>query len=530
MSTVEKIDKNKVSFEFSVSAEEFEKAVEKAYRKNVGKINIQGFRKGKAPRQIIEKFYGAEIFYDDAINIVLPDAYDKAIEENNIHPVAQPEIDLKGEITKESGVTFTAQVVVKPEFEMGTYKGISATKVTHRTLKKDVDAEIEKLRERNSRMVPVEDRAVKKDDVANIDFEGFCDGVPFAGGKGEGFDLTIGSGQFIPGFEEQIVGKNIGDEFDVNVSFPEEYHAEDLKGKPAVFKVKVNSIQYKEMPELDDEFAKDISEFDTLDELKADIRAKLEEQAAKTTQQERENAVIDKLVEETEIDVPECMIDTRIENIIRENNMRMAQQGISFEQYLSYMGSSVDQFKEMMRPNAEKQVKANLILEAIVKKEAFEITDEMVDDKIKEMAEMYHMEADKLKENITDNDKENIKADMQMEKAVALIVDNVKWSKAKAAKSTTKTAAKTAKAADEEAKAEKPAAKKTTTKSTAAKSTAAKSTAKTTTAKSTAKSTTAKSTTKSTTAKSTAAKKPAAKKAEPAAKKSEKKEKAEVEA
>ncbi len=240
MSTVEKLDKNVVSFEFSVSAEEFEKGIEKAYRKNVGKISIQGFRKGKAPRALIEKYYGAEIFYEDAINIVLPDAYDKAIEENNIFPVDQPEIDIKGEISKTEGVTFTAKVTVKPEFELGTYKGVKASKVSHRTLKKDVDAEIEKMRERNSRMVTVEDRAVAKDDIANIDFEGFCDGVAFEGGKGENFDLTIGSGQFIPGFEDQLIGKNIGEETEVNVTFPEEYHAEDLKGKPATFKVTVN--------------------------------------------------------------------------------------------------------------------------------------------------------------------------------------------------------------------------------------------------------------------------------------------------
>ncbi|MBE7035232.1 MAG: trigger factor [Ruminococcaceae bacterium] len=528
-SVLDKKEKNTVEFTMTVAAETFRDAMDKSFRKNVKNITLPGFRKGKAPRKLIEKTYGEAVFYDDAIDIVFPAEYEAAIKELALEPVDMPRLDVK-EIGTDKDLVMTVSVTVKPEFELGEYKGIKLEEIVHTVSDADVDRELAQKQERNSRLVTVEDRAVKEGDIANINFEGFVDDVAFPGGKGENYDLTIGSGQFIPGFEEQIVGKAIGEEFDVNVSFPEEYHAEELKGKPAVFKVKVNGIQYKEMPELDDEFAKDVSEFDTLAELKADILAKLTEQAEKTAKQERENAAIDKLVEDTEIDVPDCMITNRVESMIRENNMRMAQQGISFEQYLSYMGSSVDQFKEMMRPNAEKQVKANLILEAIVKKEAFEITDEMVDDKIKEMAEMYHMEADKLKENITDNDKENIKADMQMEKAVALIVDNVKWSKAKAAKSTTKTAAKTAKAADEEAKAEKPAAKKTTTKSTAAKSTAAKSTAKTTTAKSTAKSTTAKSTTKSTTAKSTAAKKPAAKKAEPAAKKSEKKEKAEVEA
>ena len=424
MSTVEKIDKNKVSFEFSVSAEEFEKAVEKAYRKNVGKINIQGFRKGKAPRQIIEKFYGAEVFYEDAINIVLPDAYDKAIEENQIHPVAQPEIDLKGEITKESGVTFTAQVVVKPEFEMGTYKGISATKVTHRTLKKDVDAEIEKLRERNSRMVSVEDRAVQKDDVANIDFEGFCDGVPFAGGKGEGFDLTIGSGQFIPGFEDQLIGANIGDEVEVNVKFPEEYHAEELKGKDAMFKVKVNSIKVKELPALDDEFAKDVSEFDTLEELQKSTKEKLAAANKERAQHETEENVINAVCDATEIDIPQEMIENQIQNMIRDFDMQMRYQGMELSQYMTYTGTTMDMLKEQFREEAGKRVKTSLILEKVCALEGIEATDAEVEAEYQKTVESSGMKLDDVKKYIPEEDiKERIKGD----KTVKFLVDHANF-------------------------------------------------------------------------------------------------------
>ncbi len=475
-SVLDKKEKNTVEFTMTVKAETFKEAMDQSFKKNVKKITLPGFRKGKAPRKLIEKAYGEAVFYDDAIDIVFPAEYEAAISELAIEPVDVPKLDVK-EIGSGKDLVMTISVTVKPEFELGEYKGLKLDEINHTVSDEDVEKELAQKQERNARLVTVEDRAVKEGDIANINFEGFVDDVAFPGGKGENYDLTIGSGQFIPGFEEQIVGKNIGEEFDVNVSFPEEYHAEDLKGKPAVFKVKVNSIQYKEMPALDDEFAKDISEFDTLDALKADIRAKLEEQAAKTTQQEKENAVIDKLVDSTEIDVPDCMIDTRIENIIRENNMRMAQQGMSFDQYLSFMGSTIDQFKTMMRPNALKQVKANLILEAIVKAEAFEITDEAVNEKVVEMAEMYHMEADKLKDTLREQDILNIKEDMKMEKAVALLVESAKWSKPRAKSTTTKTAAEKKETA---AKSTTKSTKSTTTKSTTAKSTAKSTTAKTT--------------------------------------------------
>ena len=424
MSTVEKVDKNVVSFEFSVSAEEFEKAVEQAYRKNVGKINIQGFRKGKAPRQIIEKFYGKEIFYEDAINIVLPDAYDKAIEENNIHPVAQPEIDLKGEISKEDGVTFTAKVVVKPEFEMGTYKGIEATKVTHRTLKKDVDAEIEKLRERNSRMVSVEDRAVQKDDVANIDFEGFCDGVAFDGGKGEGFDLTIGSGQFIPGFEDQLIGANIGDEVEVNVTFPEVYHSEELKGKAAMFKVKINGIKVKELPELDDEFAKDVSEFDTLEELQKNTKEKLSAANKERAQHETEENVIQAVCDATEIDIPDEMLENQIQNMIRDFDMQMRYQGMDLQQYMTYTGTTMDMLKEQFKEEAAKRVKTSLILEKVCQLEGIEATDAEVEKEYEKTVESSGMKLEDVKKYIPEEDiKERIKG----EKTVKFLVDNASF-------------------------------------------------------------------------------------------------------
>lgn len=420
MSTVEKIEKNVVSFEFSVTAEEFEVAIEKAYKKNVGKINIQGFRKGKAPRKLIEKYYGVEIFYEDAINIVLPDAYDKAVEENNIYPVDQPEIDIKGEISKESGVTFTAKVTVKPEFELGEYKGIKATKVSHRTLKKDIDAEIDRMRERNSRMVPVEDRNVEKDDIVNIDFEGFCDGVAFEGGKGEGFDLTIGSGQFIPGFEDQLIGKSIGDT-EVNVTFPEEYHAEELKGKDAMFKVKINSIKVKELPELDDEFAKDVSEFDTLEELKADVKEKLSAAGKDKAKHETEENVIKAVCDATEIDIPEAMINTQIEKMIRDFDMQMRYQGLNLEQYMQYTGLTMDALKEQFKDDAAKNVKTSLILEKVCEVEGIDAKASEIEKEYNDMAEKNSMKVEDVKKYVQESDiKDRIKA----EKTIKFLVDN----------------------------------------------------------------------------------------------------------
>ncbi|MDD6915997.1 MAG: trigger factor [Eubacteriales bacterium] len=424
MSTVEKVDKNVVSFEFTVSADEFDKGVEKAYRKNVGKINIQGFRKGKAPRKIIERYYGAEIFYEDAVNIVLPDAYDNAVKENNIFPVDQPEIDIKGEIEKGKDITFTAKVTVKPEFELGEYKGVKAQKVTSRVLKKDIEAELEKKREMNSRMVPVEDRPIEKDDVANIDFEGFCDGVPFDGGKGEGFDLTIGSGQFIPGFEEQLIGKNIGDEVDVNVTFPEEYHAEELKGKPALFKVKINSIKVKELPELDDEFAKDVSEFDTLEDLKKDIKENLSKAGKENAAHKTEENVINAVCDATEIDIPDAMINSQIDKMLRDFDMNMRYQGLNLEQYLKYTGMTVDKMRAQFKDDAAKNVKTSLVLEKICEAEGIDASEDEINKEYESMAESNGMKIEDIKKYVSEDDvKETIKA----RNTIKFLVDNANF-------------------------------------------------------------------------------------------------------
>ncbi len=420
MSTVEKTEKNVVSFEFSVSGEEFRVAIDKAYKQNVGKISIQGFRRGKAPRQIIERYYGSEVFFEDAVNIVLPDAYDKAIDEQNIEAVAQPEIDVK-EISRENGVVFTAKVVVKPEFELGQYKGVEVAKVTYRTTEKEIKGEIEKIRERNARMVAVEDRAAKIDDTVNIDFEGFTDGTPFDGGKGENFDLKLGSGQFIPGFEDQLVGKQIGEEVEVNVTFPEEYHAEDLKGKPAIFKVKINAIKTQELPELDDEFAKDVSEFDTFEEFKADMAKKLKEKNKEKARKELEDKILEIICNNTEIDIPEAMFETAVNNQLRDFSMQLQYQGITLEQYAQYTGVTLDAMKAQIRPGAEKQVKTSLVLEKIAKVEDIKVTDKDVDKEIEKMAEQSKMSVEDVKKYVN---VEGIKENKLIEKTVDFIVKN----------------------------------------------------------------------------------------------------------
>ena len=420
MSKVKKSEKNVVEFEFSVNGEEFKAGIEKAYKKNVGQISIPGFRKGKAPRQIIEKYYGSEIFFEDAVNIVLPDAYDKAIEEQNIEAVAQPEIDVKS-ISKEDGVVFTAKVAVKPDFELGEYKGVEVKKITHRTTEKEINGEIEKVRQRNARQVTVEDRAAALDDTVTIDFEGFCDGVAFDGGKGENFDLKLGSGQFIPGFEEQLVGKNTGDEVDVNVTFPEEYHAENLKGKPALFKVKINAIKAQELPELDDEFAKDISEFDTFEEYKADLTKKLKEQNKEKAKRELEDKIVETICNNTEIDIPEAMFETAVENKIREFAMQLSYQGLSIEQYAQYTGVTLDAMKAQIRPEAEKQVKTSLVLEKIAKVEGIEVTDKEVEAEFEKIAEQSKMKVEDVKNYVR---VEDIKDGKKVEKTVEFLVKN----------------------------------------------------------------------------------------------------------
>ncbi len=487
---LDKREKNTVEFTITISAEKFNEAVDTAFKKNVKKITVPGFRKGKAPRKLIEKTYGEGIFYEEAVDALLPDAYEAAVKEMGIDPVDMPKVEV-ADLGKDKDLVIKGSVTVKPEVKLGEYKGLKLEEIVNTVSDDEVTAEITRRQERNARQLPVEDRAVAKDDIANINFEGFVDGEAFPGGKGENYDLVIGSGSFIPGFEEQIIGKNIGDEFDVSVTFPEDYHAEDLKGKDAIFKTKINSIMVKELPALDDEFAKDVSEFDTLDELKADIKAKLLESAEARTKQEKENAAIDAVIETMEADIPDCMVDSRIESTIRENNARMAQQGISFEQYLGYMGTTVEQFKEQIRPNALLQVKGTLALEEIAKLEKIEATDADVDEQLNKMAEAYKMELEKVKEFMRDEDIEALKSDIKITKAMEFLVENATFTKAK--KTTKKPAAKT------ESKEEAP--KKTTTK----KSTAS-TTKKTTTAK--------KETAEKAPAKKPAAKKTTTKKAE----------------
>lgn len=482
---LDKKEKNTVEFTITISADKFSNAVDEVFKKNVKKITVPGFRKGKAPRKLIEKTYGEGVFYEEAVDALLPDAYEAAIKEMGIDPVDMPKVEV-ADIGKDKDLVIKGSVTVKPEVKLGDYKGLKLEEIVNTVSAKDVSEELARRQERNARQVAIEDRAVKKDDIANINFEGFVDGVAFPGGKGENYDLVIGSNSFIPGFEDQIIGKKIGEEFDVEVTFPEDYHSEELKGKAATFKTKVNSIMVKELPALDDEFAKDVSEFDTLDELKADIKAKLKEAADARTKQEKENAAIDAVIETMEADVPDCMVDSRIESTIRENNARMAQQGISFEQYLGYMGTTVDEFKEQMKPNALLQVKGTLALEEIAKLENLKATDADVDEQLQKMADAYKMELDKVKEFMRDEDIETLKSDIKITKALELLVENATWTKAK----------KTTKKAEEAAEAKEETPKKTTTK----KSTS------TTTKK-------AASTTKKTTAaKETTEKKPAAKK------------------
>lgn len=417
-------EKNIVELEITVSAEEFEAAVEKAYRKNVKSIALPGFRKGKAPRKIIEKTYGAEVFYEDAADFCLQDTYPKAVEDEGIEPVARPDIEVK-EIGEGKDFVYVAKVTVKPEVVLGKYKGVKIKKIEHAVTDEDIDKEIDNMKERAATFVDVTDAPAANGDVAVIDFEGFVDDVAFEGGKAEGHNLTLGSNQFIPGFEDQIVGKNIGDEFDVNVTFPEEYHAEELKGKPAVFKVKLNGIKRKEYPVIDDEFAKDVSEFDTLEELKNATKERLLKIAENRVKNETQDAVIDCILDKTEIDVPDVMVEENIDGYIREMEYKIGAQmpGITFEQYLGYMGQNIKDFRDSLKDKALKDVKIELMLEAIAKAENIEVTDEEVEAEYKNIADMYKMEEDKVRSLVSP---EQIKMDKLPSKVVDFLVDNAK--------------------------------------------------------------------------------------------------------
>ena len=394
-----KIDTNRVELEVVVDAETFEKGLAAAFKKQSKKISIPGFRKGKAPRAFVEKYFGKEVFYEDAVNALYPDALDEAVKEAGLE-VIQDKIDFDVKEVGPQGFTFTAALTTKPEVTIENYKGIEAVKKSAEVTDEDIDAEIKKVQERNSRMVTVEDRAAQNDDIAVIDFEGFLDGEPFEGGKGENYSLTLGSGQFIPGFEEQIVGHNTGDEFEVNVTFPEDYQAEELKGKATTFKCKLHEIKMKELPEVDDEFVKDVSEFDTLADYKEDLKKKLAESKEKEAADDLENQLIDKLVELVQGEIPEAMYENKIADSIREFGYRLQSQGLNLDTYMKYTGMNVDQMKEGFRPQAERQVKLRLALEKIAALEELKAGEEDLNQEYQKIAEQYKMEADKIKELI----------------------------------------------------------------------------------------------------------------------------------
>lgn len=414
-------EKNMVKLVIETTAEEFEAGLNTAYNKNKNKISVPGFRKGKAPRKMIEKLYGKEIFFEDAANAIIPDAYAKAAMECELEIVSQPKIDV---VQLEAGkdFIFSAEVAVKPEVELGTYKGVEVAKTDISVTDEDVDAEIKKVQEQNSRTVTVEDRAVKDGDIAVIDFEGFVDGVAFEGGKGENYSLTIGSHSFIDNFEEQLVGMNVGDEKEINVTFPEEYHAEALKGKPATFKVAVKELKEKQLPELDDDFAQDVSDFDTLAEYKEDLKKKLTERKEAEAKSKKETEVIDKIVESSKMDIPQAMIDTQVTRMAEDFAQRLQQQGLSIEQYFQYTGLTADAILAQMKPEAEKRIKNSLVLEAIAKAENIEVADEEFEGELKKMADMYKMELDKIKDFMGDAEAKQMKDDIAVQKAVELVV------------------------------------------------------------------------------------------------------------
>lgn len=422
---VEKLENNTAKLTIEVPAEELDKAIQKAYQKNKSKFNIPGFRKGKVPFAMVEKMYGVGVFYEDAANDLIPEAYANAAEESGLEIVARPEISVT-QIEKGKPFIFEAEVTLKPEVKLGKYKGVKVEKIDTTVTDEDVQAELDKVKEQNARLVAADDKAVEDGDQAIIDFEGFVDGVAFEGGKGEDYPLVIGSHSFIDTFEEQLIGKKVGEEVEVNVTFPEQYQAEELAGKPAMFKVTIKELKVKEYPELDDDFAQDVSEFDTLDEYKADIKKNLEEQKAADAEKEKESQVIEAIVKDAEMDIPEKMIEAQAQQMVEEFAQNIAMQGISFEQYMQFTGATVEQLMEQVKPQAQARVESSLVLEAIVKAENIEASDEEFDKEIADMAERYQMEAEKVNELLSDKDKENLKADICARKAAQMVVDAAK--------------------------------------------------------------------------------------------------------
>lgn len=461
-----KVETNKYELIVTIDADAFEAAVEKAYRKSVKKISVPGFRPGKAPRKMIEKLYGEGVFFEDAVNDLYPSALASAVEEAKLELVDRPEVEIT-KIEKADGVEFKATCIVKPEVEVSDYKGIKAEKTVKTVTDEDLNGELNKMADRNARVVSVEDRAAENGDITVIDFEGFVDGKAFDGGKAEGFSLTLGSGQFIPGFEDQVVGHNVEDEFDVNVEFPAEYQAEELAGKPAVFKVKLHEIKIRQLPAIDDEFVKDVSEFDTLDQLKEDITKKLQEQYDKSADTEVENQLIDAVIANMKAEIPEVMFENRVDESVREFEYRLQSQGMNLELYLQYTGMEMDAFRKTFREQAEKQVKIRLALEKIVELENIQPSAEEIAAEYDKMAENYKMEVEKIKGYIPEKD---LVKDLAVNKAIDLIKDSAEIVEKKPAAKKARTAkakkeeaqdAATEETPSEEPKPKKPRATKT---------------------------------------------------------------------
>ncbi|MCI9023249.1 MAG: trigger factor [Dorea sp.] len=420
---VEKLEKSMAKLTIEVSADDLEKALQSAYMKQKNKISLPGFRKGKVPRQMIEKMYGAEVFYDDAANELIPKAYADAYDECEEDIVSRPEIDVV-QIEKGKPFIFTAMVALKPEVTLGEYKGLEVEKFSDEVTQEEVDAKIKEEAEKNARKVTVEDRPVQDGDEVILDYEGFVDDVAFEGGKGENYPLVIGSGSFIPGFEEQLIGVSAGTDVEVHVTFPEEYHAEDVKGKDAVFKCKVHEIKAKELPEIDDEFASEVSEFDTLEEYKADVEAKLKEKKTAEGKEKQEDAVVEQAVKNAQYELPEAMISTQVSQMAENFSRRIQAQGMTMEQYFQFTGMTAEKMLEEMRPQAVKSIETRLVLEAVAKAENIEVSEERLDEEIAKMAENYHMDADKMKEFMGEEEKKQMKEDIAVQEAITFLADN----------------------------------------------------------------------------------------------------------
>lgn len=416
-------EKNMVKLVIEATAEEFEVGLNTAYNKSKSKINVPGFRKGKAPRKIIEQLYGQEVFFEDAANAIIPDAYAKACIESELDIVSQPKISVT-QLEKGKPFVFEAEVAVRPEVELGNYKGVEVSKVDTEATDADVEEEIKKVAEQNSRTITVEDRAVKDGDMTVIDFEGFIDGEAFEGGKGENYPLTIGSHSFIDNFEDQIIGMNIGDEKEINVTFPEDYHAEELKGKPATFKVSVKEIKEKQLPDIDDDFAQDVSDFDTLDEYKADLKKKIAERKEAEAKKQKETEAIEKIVADSKMDIPQAMIDTQVTRMAEDFAQRLQQQGLSLEMYFKYTGLTAEKILDDMKPEAVKRIQNSLVLEAVAKAENIQVSDDEFNSELSKMAEMYKMEVDKIKEFMGESEEKQMRDDIAIQKAVDLIVSS----------------------------------------------------------------------------------------------------------